>query len=54
MDDQQLRIIGVVVFWLGIVPAISWLKKRYLPKGFFYSVGLLVGRTCKRSKVSSR
>src|SRR5690625_1354033 len=54
MDDQTFRIIGVVVFWMGIVPAVGWLKRHYFPKGIGYAMGSLLGRTRKRAKRAGR
>lgn len=54
MDDQQFRIIGVVVFWLGIVPALGWLKRKYCPRGLGYALGSLLGSASQRAKRTGR
>lgn len=54
MDDQQLRIVGVVVFYAGIVPTLVWLKQKYCPKGLGYALGRLLGRARQRTKRTGR
>ena len=54
MDDQQFRLIGVVVFWLGIVPALGWLKRHYFPNGICYALGKLLGNARQRAKRPGR